>query len=194
MAPRKNARVAIYARVSTSGQDAGMQVRELREYAENRRMEVIEEFIDKESGSKDRRPQLDRLWTLVRGRKIDTVLVYRFDRFARSTKQLVDALEEFNHLGVDFISLHEQIDTSSPMGRAMFTIISAISEFEREIIAERVRSGLARAKAEGKKLGRPRVPEKTVSKIRNLRRVKGMSLGAISKELNVPRGTVQKYA
>ncbi len=103
-------------------------------------------------------------------------------------------LEEFNHLGVDFISLHEQIDTSSPMGKAMFTIIGAMAEFEREIIRERVRSGLAKAKAQGKKLGRPRVPDKTISRIRTLRRDKGMSLGAIAKELKVPRGTVQKYA
>ncbi|MDA1348946.1 MAG: recombinase family protein [Chloroflexi bacterium] len=194
MAPRKNARVAVYARVSTTGQDVGMQLRELREYAHQRGLEVVDELVDTESGSKDRRPQLDRLWALVRSRKVDTVLVYRFDRFARSTKQLVDALEEFNHLGVDFISLHEQIDTSSPMGKAMFTIISAMAEFEREIIRERVRSGLAKAKAEGKKLGRPRVPDKTVSKIRALRREKEMSLGAIAKQLNVPRATVQKYA
>ncbi|HCR17038.1 MAG TPA: resolvase [Candidatus Latescibacteria bacterium] len=194
MAPRTNARVAIYARVSTTGQDAGMQLRELREYAHQRGLEVVDELVDTESGSKDRRPELDRLWTLVRSRKVDTILVYRFDRFARSTKQLVDALEEFNHLGVDFISLHEQIDTSSPMGKAMFTIIGAMAEFEREIIRERVRSGLAKAKAQGKKLGRPRVPDKTISRIRTLRRDKGMSLGAIAKELKVPRGTVQKYA
>ena len=136
MAPKKNARVGIYARVSTGEQNPRMQLKELREYARN--LDVVGEFVDKESGAKDRRPELDRLWCLVRGRKVDAVLVWRFDRFARSTKQLVDALEEMNHLGVDFISLHEQIDTSSPMGKAMFTIVSAISEFEREIIRERV--------------------------------------------------------
>ncbi len=187
MAPKKNARVGIYARVSTGEQNPRMQLKELREYARN--LDVVGEFVDKESGAKDRRPELDRLWCLVRGRKVDAVLVWRFDRFARSTKQLVDALEEMNHLGVDFISLHEQIDTSSPMGKAMFTIVSAISEFEREIIRERVRAGLARAKAEGKKLGRPGVSKAKVEAIHRLRADR-LSIRDIARQVRISKSAV----
>jgi DNA invertase Pin-like site-specific DNA recombinase len=134
---------------------------------------------------------LDRLWTLVRGRKVDAVLVWRFDRFARSTKQLVDALEEMQHLSVDFVSLHEQIDTSSPMGKAMFTIISAIAEFERAIIRERVRSGLAKAKAQGKRLGRPPIAADKVDSIRKLRGEK-QSIRGIARATGVSKSAVHK--
>jgi DNA invertase Pin-like site-specific DNA recombinase len=140
-------RVAIYARVSTQDQDPQMQLRELRAYAKLRSFTVAYEFIDHVSGATSERPELSKLWQAARARKIDTVLVWKFDRFARSTKQLIDALEEFRHLGVDFISITEQIDTSSPMGKAMFTVISAIAEFERSLISERVRSGIAKARA-----------------------------------------------
>jgi DNA invertase Pin-like site-specific DNA recombinase len=135
-------RVAIYARVSTLDQDPHMQIRELRAYAKHRGFIIAHEFIDRISGTTSERPQLAELWHAARHRKIDTVLVWKFDRFARSTKQLIDALEEFRHLGVDFISITEQIDTASAMGKAMFTVISAIAEFERSLISERVRSGM----------------------------------------------------
>jgi DNA invertase Pin-like site-specific DNA recombinase len=147
-------RVAIYARVSTQDQDPQMQLRELRAYAKLRSFTVASEFIDHVSGATTERLELTKLWQSARTRKIDTVLVWKFDRFARSTKQLIDALEEFRHLGIDFISITEQIDTGSPMGKAMFTVISAIAEFERSLISERVRSGLAKARAHGKQLGR----------------------------------------
>ncbi len=146
----KNKRVAIYARVSTLDQKPQMQLRELRAYAKQLRLNLAYEFVDYASGAKDQSPELDQLWRHVRARKVDIVLVWKFDRFARSTKQLVIALEEFNHLGVDFISLTEQIDTSAPMGKALFTIISALAELERSDISDRVRSGLANAKAQGK--------------------------------------------
>jgi DNA invertase Pin-like site-specific DNA recombinase len=122
-------RTAIYARVSTLDQDPAMQLRELRAYASHRRLPIAAEFIDQVSGTTSDRPALARLWTAVRGWKVDAVLVWKFDCFARSTKQLIDALEEFRHLGVAFISITKQIDTSSPMGKAMFTVISAIAEF-----------------------------------------------------------------
>ena len=131
-------RVAIYARVSTQDQDPHMQLRELRSYAKHRAFTIVHEFIDHISGATSERPELSKLWQASRARGIDTVLVWKFDRFARSTKQLIDALEEFRHLGVDFISITEQIDTSSPMGKAMFTVISAIAEFERSLISEPV--------------------------------------------------------
>jgi DNA invertase Pin-like site-specific DNA recombinase len=129
MARTPTYRTAIYARVSTLDQDPEMQLRELRAYARHRGLPITEAFIDHVSGAVHERPQLDRLWHAVRARKMDTILVWKFDRFARSTKQLIDALEEFRHLGVAFISITEQIDTSSPMGKAMFTVISAIAEF-----------------------------------------------------------------
>jgi DNA invertase Pin-like site-specific DNA recombinase len=120
------------------------------------------------------------------------VLVWKFDRFARSTKHLIDALEEFKHLGVDFISMTEQIDTSSPMGKAMFTVISAIAEFERSLISERVRAGIAKSRAQGKPHGRPRTDPQTIKKIKRLRR-QGQSLNQIARKIGVSHQTVANY-
>src|SRR5918912_1474432 len=150
MPRRSSSRTAIYARVPTLDQDPAMQLRELRAYARHRGLPITEAFIEHVSGATRERPELDRLWRAVRARKVDTILVWKFDRFARSTRQLIDALEEFRHFGIDFISITEQIDTGSPMGKAMFTVISAIAEFERSLISERVRSGIAKARAQGK--------------------------------------------
>lgn len=145
----------LYARVSTGEQKEGMQLREMQEFAERRGWEQ-EVFPDVGvSGAKDRRPELDRMMSLVRKRKCDVVLVYRYDRFARSLTHLVSALEEFDSLGVQFVSLHEGVDTSTPNGRLIFHIFASIAEFERALIGERVRSGMAHAKAQGKHVGRP---------------------------------------
>ncbi len=152
-------RVALYARVSTrnNGQNPETQLIALREYAQARSFEICSEYVDVGiSGSKEKRPSLDRLMIDARKRRVDVVLVARFDRFARSTRHLVLALEEFNALGLDFISLSESIDTSTPMGKMVFTVLGAVAELERDIIAERVKMGLRRAKKEGKQLGRPR--------------------------------------
>jgi DNA invertase Pin-like site-specific DNA recombinase len=145
------------------------------------------------SGTTSVRPELSKLWQTARARKIDTVLVWKFDRFARSTKQLIDALEEFRHLGVDFISITEQIDTGSPMGKAMFTVISAIAEFERSLISERVRSGLAKARAHSNQLGRPKTSPETIKEIKRLRK-QGKSLTQIAKQLGVSYQTVANYS
>ena len=135
-----------------------MQLGELREYVAHRGWQVGGEYVDKGvSGAKENRPELDRLWVDCRKRKIDAVVVYRYDRFARSLRQLVNALEEFRALGIDFVSVHEGVDTSTPNGRLVFGIFASIAEFERELIRERVRSGIAAAKAKGKRLGRPPV-------------------------------------
>ena len=145
-------KAALYARVSTNNghQDPAMQLRELREYCDRRGMEIADEYVDNGvSGSKERRPHLDRLLADCRRRMVDAVVVYRYDRFARSLRQLVNALEEFRALGIDFISLHEGVDTSTPNGRLVFGIFASIAEFERELIRDRVRSGLAAAKAKG---------------------------------------------
>jgi DNA invertase Pin-like site-specific DNA recombinase len=186
-------RTAIYARVSTLDQDPEMQLRELRTCARQRGLPITETFIDHVSGAAAERPALDRLWQAVRTRKVDTILVWKFDRFARSTKQLIDALEEFRHLGVDFISITEQIDTSSPTGKAMFTVISAIAEFERSLISERVRAGIAKARANGKRHGRPTIDAQMIDEIRELRR-QGRSLQQIAMQLGISHQSVANYA
>ena len=188
----KPKRAAVYARVSTQDQNPDTQLLELRTYAKARGLQVVQEFVDKESGAKEERPQLDKLWEMVRGSEVDSVLVWKFDRFARSTKQLVDALAEFQHLGVDFISQTEQIDTSSPTGKAMFTMISAIAEFERSLISERIKAGLVRAKAQGKRIGQRPRPDSEKKQIMALRK-QGLSYNAISKQTGIPRGTVSRY-
>ena len=151
-------RIGLYARVSTMhNQNPEVQLAELREHATRRRWEVVGEYIDRGiTGARERRPELDRLWADCRKRKVDAVLVYRYDRFARSLRQLVNALEEFRALGIDFISLHEGVDTSTPNGRLVFGIFASIAEFERELIRGRVISGLAAAVARGVRLGRPK--------------------------------------
>ena len=153
-------RAGIYARVSTvnNGQDPTMQTRELREYCERRGWNVVAEFIDLGiSGTKDRRPELDRLMADARRRKFDVIAVWQFDRFARSVRHLLRALDEFQALGIDFVSLTEALDSSTPSGRMIFTVLGAIGELERSLIAERVRAGLRNARARGVRLGRPKV-------------------------------------
>jgi DNA invertase Pin-like site-specific DNA recombinase len=153
-------RCGLYARVSTfNGQDPEMQLRELRQFAAARGWEIVEEFVDQGiSGSKDRRPALDRLMAAARSRKIDIIAVWKLDRFARSLKHLVNALAEFESLGIAFVSLKDNVDLTTASGRLMFQIIGAMAEFERSLIQERVRAGLRNAVAKGKRLGRPQVP------------------------------------
>jgi DNA invertase Pin-like site-specific DNA recombinase len=185
-------RAALYMRISTKGhgQTTDTQAVALREYAERRGLQVIDEYRDEGiSGAKDRRPALDRLMTDARKRRFDAVLVARFDRFARSTKHLVLALEEFSSLGVDFISLNESIDTSSPMGRMVFTVIAAVAELERSIIRERVLAGVDRARRQGKRFGRPGVIVDR-QKIASMK-AEGQSIKAIAKECGVARATVR---
>lgn len=151
---------AIYARVSTQRQaehnGVEYQVNALREYAERREWRVHPSlFIDEGySGNAKNRPGLRFLWSAVRARKVDVVLVWRFDRFARSLSDLVEALGEFEALGVQFVSLTEQIDTATPIGRAMFAIAGAFAQLERDLAQERVHAGVANARAKGVKLGR----------------------------------------
>jgi DNA invertase Pin-like site-specific DNA recombinase len=149
-------RVAIYARVSTGDQTCDNQLRDLREYCRARGWTEVRELTDTGfSATKERRPALDKLIVEVKARRVDVVVVAAFDRLGRSVRHLVTSLELFRHLGVEFISLREQIDTGSPLGQAVFVIVSAIAELERSLIVERVKSGLRRARAEGKRLGRP---------------------------------------
>ncbi len=187
-------RIAIYARVSTknNGQDPETQLMALREYAKARGFEIFSEYVDVGiSGAKEKRPALDQLMDHARKRRFDVVLVARFDRFARSTRHLVLALDEFNALGVDFISLSESVDTSTPMGKMVYTVIAAVAELERSLIRERVVMGLQRAKAQGKKLGRPRASV-DAEKIHRLRS-KGLSLRAIAQHTGISHTKVAKF-
>ncbi len=186
-------RVALYARVSTkNSQDPETQLLALREYAKARRLEVFSEYVDVGiSGSKDSRPALNQLMEGARKRRFDAVLVARFDRFARSTRHLVLALEEFNALGVDFISLSESVDTSTPMGKMVYTVIAAVAELERSLIRERVVMGLQRAKAQGKRLGRPRGSAQDAHEIKKLKS-EGLSVRQIAEALRNSKSTVAR--
>jgi Site-specific recombinases, DNA invertase Pin homologs len=184
-------RVAIYVRVSTKDQSVGMQLNDLERYSKERDLNVFKFYKDNGvSGTKETRPALSELMNDAKKRKFDTVLVWRFDRFARSTKHLVTALYEFRNLGIDFISYQENIDTSSPLGEAIFTIISAMSKLERDIIAERVKGGLRKARANGKQLGRPR-SEVDTDKVVEYRK-QNKSIRQIASEMNLSKGAVQR--
>src|SRR5262245_42695335 len=185
-------RAALYARVSTNGsQNPQMQLEEMREYCKRRGWEISGEYVEAGiSGSQERRPELDRLFTDCRKRLVDAVVVYRYDRFARSLRQLVNALEEFRALGIEFVSLHEGVDTSTPNGRLVFGIFASIAEFERELIRDRVRSGIASARARGQRLGRPRVIV-DASRIASLRN-QGLSWAQITAKLSISKGTAQR--
>lgn len=153
-------RVALYARVSTDdkGQNPETQLLPLRDEVTRRGWTIAEEYVDRGwSGAHKKRPALDRLMTDLDRERFDTVLVWRFDRFARSTVHLIKALETFQARGIGFVSLTESIDTSSPMGKFIYTVFAALAELERSIIRERVRAGMERARREGKTLGRPTV-------------------------------------
>jgi DNA invertase Pin-like site-specific DNA recombinase len=153
-------KVALYARVSTAGngEDPTMQTRELREYAERRGWTVAGEYIDIGiSGTKEKRPELDRLMADAHRRRFDAVVVWKFDRFARSVSHLLRALETFKAQGIEFVSFSEQLDTSTPAGKLVFTVLGAVAELERSLIVERVKAGLRNAKAKGRRLGRPQI-------------------------------------
>ena len=182
-------RAAIYARVSKAGggQSPEMQLRELREYCQRRGFDVAAEYVDYGiSGSKESRPQLNKLMTDCRKRLVDAVVVYRYDRFARSLRQLVNTLAEFDALGIHFISLHEGVDTSTPNGRLVFGIFASIAEFEHELIRDRVKSGFAAARAKGKRLGRPSIAV-DIARIAELRAI-GASWPAIAKQMGISVG------
>jgi DNA invertase Pin-like site-specific DNA recombinase len=188
-------RVAIYARVSTAnnGQDPTMQTRELREYAERRGWTVAGEYIDIGiSGTKEKRPELDLLMADAHRRRFDVVAVWKFDRMARSVSHLLRVLETFNALGINFVSLSESIDTATPAGKMVFTVLGAVAELERSLIVERVKAGLRNAKAKGKRLGRPRVVVDR-SRITALRS-EGLSWAKVAEQLGVGEGTAYRMA
>jgi DNA invertase Pin-like site-specific DNA recombinase len=188
-------RTALYARISTSnnGQSPEMQLRELREYCERRGWTVAGEYVDTGiSGAKDRRPELDRLMADAHKRRFDVVAVWKFDRFARSVSHLLRALDTFRVLGIEFVSLSESLDTATPVGRMVFTVLGAVAELERSLIAERVRAGLRNARAKGKRLGRPR---KSVDSARvEALRDQGFGWRAVAEALGIGVGTLYRIA
>jgi DNA invertase Pin-like site-specific DNA recombinase len=193
MASNSITRVAIYGRVSTNnhGQDISMQTTELEQFAQARGWQVVGQYLDSGiSGAKDSRPELNRLMADAHRRRFSVVAVWRFDRFARSVSHLLRALETFKALGIEFVSLSEQMDTSTPTGKMVFTVLGAVAELERSLIAERVKAGLRNARAKGKRLGRPR---KVVdaARISDLRQ-RGRSWREITEETGVSKGSAQR--
>jgi DNA invertase Pin-like site-specific DNA recombinase len=188
-------RIAIYARVSTAnnGQDPTMQTRELREYVEHRGWKLAGEYVDVGiSGSKEKRPELDRLMADAHRRRFDCVVVWKFDRFARSVSHLLWALENFRALGIEFVSFSEQMDTSTPTGKMVFTVLGAVAELERSLIVERVKAGLRNAKAKGKRLGRPKrvVDARRIATLR----AQGVGWKRIAAEMGIGVGTLYRLA
>ena len=162
-------RAAIYVRVSTAEQNTEGQEAELKEYVKNRGWEVTKVYRDKVSGTTRSRPALDELIGDAKKRKLDIVLVWRFDRFARSVSHLLQALETFRTVGIEFVSISEQIDTSTPTGKMIFTVLGAVAELERSLIAERVRLGIQNARRKGKQLGRPPIRRLNATELERVR-------------------------
>jgi DNA invertase Pin-like site-specific DNA recombinase len=182
--PRPGTRTALYLRVSTAGQKPDLQQDGLHGYAARAGLDVVRSYCDiAVSGRREGRPQLNALMAAARRREIDCVLVWKFDRFARSARHLLAALEEFDHLGVRFVSVQDQVDTASPVGRAMFTIIGAMAELEASLISERVTAGMRAAAARGKHLGRPPTPQPVIGEIEALARSTDLSIREIQKRL-----------
>lgn len=165
----KRIRVALYSRVSTDGQNPEGQEAERREYAKNRGWEVTKIYRDEMSGAKNSRPALDELMADARRGKFGCALVWKFDRFARSVSHLLLALEIFKTLGIEFVSISEQIDTSTPTGRMVFTVLGAVAELERSLIGERVRMGVENARRKGKRLGRPPIRQLNAAELAKVR-------------------------
>jgi len=194
-------RTAIYARVSTAnnGQDPAMETmqnRELREYVERRGRTVVGEYVDVGiSGAKEKRAELDRLMADARRRRFDAILVWKLDRFGRSLRHLVNTLAELEARGIAFISLRDNLDLSTPSGRLMFQIIGAMAEFERALIAERVKAGMRNARAKGRHIGRPahiRLTEQLRRQIAGAYHNREGSLRAIAARFGTSLGTVQR--
>ena len=182
-------RTATYARVSTADQSPDLQHDGLRAFAGRAGLSVVAAYTDVAvSGRKEGRPDLDRLMASARRRELDCVLVWKFDRFARSVSHLVRALDEFDHLGVRFVSVQDNVDTTSPMGRAMFAVIGAMAELESALIAERVQAGMAAAKARGRHVGRPATDGDVVQRVEELARTTDLSVRKIHQALADERG------
>src|SRR5580700_11390256 len=183
-------RAALYMRVSTLDQHPETQLYDLRQMAQQRGYQIVEEFTDRISGAKARRPGLDQMMKDARRGRFDVVLVWASDRIARSVKHYLEVLDELNRLNIEFVSFREQIDTGGPLGRAIVVIIGAIAELERNLIVERVRAGMRRAKLEGQHIGRR--PLELDQAAIQLDRQRGQSIRQIAKGHRVSTATIQR--
>jgi DNA invertase Pin-like site-specific DNA recombinase len=183
-------RAILYMRVSTIDQHPETQLHDLRQMAAQRGYQIEREYTDVISGAKSKRPGLDQLLADARKHRFDVVLVWAFDRMARSVRHFLEVLDEFNHLGIEFISFRENIDTGGPLGRAMVVIVGAIAELERNLIVERVRAGMRRARLEGRHIGRRPLEIDRTGVLRD--RASGMSLAEVAKLHRVSRATVHR--
>jgi DNA invertase Pin-like site-specific DNA recombinase len=181
-------RAVIYARVSTGEQHVETQLLDLREMAKQRGYEIVREYSDIISGAKSKRPGLDQLMADARRHRFDLVLIAAFDRVARNVRHFLEVLDELNHLGSEFISLRENIDTSGPLGRAIVVIIGAIAGLERSLVVDRVKAGMRRAKLEGRRIGRAPLNIDRQQVVAD--RCSGMSLTEVAKKYHVSRATV----
>lgn len=175
---------ALYVRVSTTDQNTDLQTQQLQDYARRAGLEITHEFIEQGvSGTIKSRPQLNKLLTAARNHEFKNVLVWKFDRFARSVSHLLKAMEEFKHLNIRFISVKDQVDTNSPMGKAMFALIGVMAELEGDLIRERVREGIKVAQAKGIPIGRPKTPNHIVRKIQKLAKETDLSITKIHRKV-----------
>lgn len=184
-------RAALYARVSTDEQDVGLQLADLRALAQQRGWVITDEYVDQGvSGAQASRPQLDRMMADARRGLFNVVVVWKFDRFARSTQHLLSALETFRVLKIEFVSVRESVDTSTPIGKMVFTLLAAIAEFERDLIQERVRAGVRHAQATGKHCGRSKVEVDLRPALAMMR--EGRGLKQVANILGVPMTTLRR--
>jgi DNA invertase Pin-like site-specific DNA recombinase len=183
-------RAFLYARVSTFDQNPETQLLDLRRLAEQRGFEMAGEYVDKISGAKAKRPALDQMLAAAHRRECDVVLVWAADRLARSVRHFLEVLDTLNHLGIEFVSFRENLDTGGPLGRAVVVIVSAVAELERNLIIERVRAGLRRAKLEGRQLGRKPIEIDRASLLRD--RSRGLSLSQLAKAYKISRTSVAR--
>lgn len=184
--------VALYARVSTADQRTDAQLADLRAYAKRRRLRAVEYVDEGVSGARDRRPALDDLLAAVRRREVDAVICVKLDRLARSVRHLTALAGELEALGVDLVVLDQAIDTGTPAGRLLFNVLGSIAEFERDLIAERTRAGLAAARRRGRHPGRPRaLDDRQRARIQRLR-ASGHSIRAIAEKLGLSKSVVAR--
>jgi DNA invertase Pin-like site-specific DNA recombinase len=183
-------RAFLYTRVSSCDQNPQTQLLDLRRFAEQRGFEIVREYTDRISGAKAKRPALDQMLAAAHRRECDVVLVWAADRLARSVRHFLEVLDTLNHLGIEFVSFRENLDTGGPLGRAVVVIVSAVAELERNLIIERVRAGLRRARLEGRRLGRKPLEIDRSALLRD--RARGQSLGQLAKAYSISRTSVAR--
>ena len=183
-------RPALYTRVSTADQNVAMQVNDLRQLASQRGYVIVNEYSDVISGARARRPGLDELMADAHRGQFDVVLVWAADRLARSVKHFLEVLDELNHRNIEFVSFRENLDTGGPLGRAVVTIVSVVAELERNLIIERVKSGMRRARLEGRRIGRRPLDIDRDSVFRH--HIHGQSLAEIAKSFRISRTSVAR--